>query len=142
MNDNFSEEEYNEEEYNEEEYNEEYDDELDDETKELVYNRSLKDINDIYNIKDNKEINKSIKKINNQTNKKISLSEFNKQTVKEEPTKFVSKRVNDKKKDLGTINNLPIRHFNPRLPPYNLVYKKKEKSTVLDLNDMNLFPTL
>lgn len=130
-----------EEEYSEEEYNDE-EEELDNETKELVYKISLKDINDIYNIKDDKQSNKSIKKNNNQTNKKISLSDFNKQIIKEEPTKFVSKRVNDKKKEIGIVNNLPIRHFNPRLPPYNLVYKKKEKSTILDLNDMNLFPTL
>ena len=126
----------------EEEINDELDDEeeLDDETKKLVYKISSKNIDDIYNIKDDKQTEK-IKKNNNQVNKKISLSEFNKQVIKQEPTKFISKRVNDKKKEIGIIN-IPTRQFNPRLPPYNFVHKKKEKQSTIDLNDMNLFPSL
>lgn len=118
----------------------ETDEELDEDTKKLMYNRSLKDIDDIYNIKEtiiNKEV---LKKNTSIQNKKISLSEFNKQN--KEPQKFVSKRVNDRKKELGLYQE-PTRQFNPRLPPFNLVFRKKEYNTVsLDLNDHNLFPSL
>lgn len=116
------------------------DDELDEETKNLMYNRTLKNIDDIYNIKEvvvNKEYSK--KDTTNQ-NKKLSLSDFNKQVT--EPQKFISKRVNNKKKELGMINE-PTRQFNPRMPPYNLVHKKRENNNItLNLNDTDLFPSL
>ena len=118
------------------------DDELDEETRELMYKTSFKNIDDIYNIKEPTVNTNLPKKINNTPNKTLSLSDFNKQVTKQEPTKFVSKRVNDKKKDLG-VNNMPTRQFNPRLQPYNLVYRRKEtNNNNLDLHDHNLFPNL
>ena len=119
------------------ESNDESDDELDEDTKNLMYNRSLKNIDDIYYIKEtiiNKEV---LKKNPNIQIKKISLSEYNK-----EPQKFISKRVNDRKKELGLYKE-PTRQFNPRLPPFNLVFRKKEYNNVsLDLNSHTLFPCL
>ena len=127
---------------NDEIINSESDDELDEETRELMFNKQLKNIDDVYNIKE-RIINTDLqKKNNNVSNKKLSLSDFNKQVTKQEPTRFISKRVHDKKKELGLINE-PTRQFNPRLQPYNLVHRKREfNTTSLDLNNHNLFPSL
>lgn len=143
----------------ENEYKDEYnsddisDEEIDDETKQILYNSLIKNNNDYT------EISIKINNIKNIKNKKkiketYNLNEFvNKFTINEElkkTKKFISKRVSEKKENNNIIiikndivNNNLQRNFSPRLPPYNLV--KKEKNIYInnvDVNDINLFPLL
>jgi hypothetical protein len=61
-------------------------------------------------------------------------------SVKEiKSTKFISKRMEEKKESLGLNNKTVYRVFNPRKPPYLQVYNKINNNKVLDEND---FPTL
>jgi hypothetical protein len=122
--------------------------EIDDETKELLYNSLEKNNNNDYN-----EIMVKIENIKNIKNKKkkdtYNLNEFvNKFTINEESKKikkFISKRVADKKEINNTNTNTIVqRNFSPRLPPYNLIKKEKNTSNInnIDINDTNLFPLL
>jgi hypothetical protein len=93
----------------------------------------------------------NIKNIKNKKKKDTyNLNEFvNKFTVNEENKKikkFISKRVADKKEinNINNNNNIILRNFSPRLPPYNLVKKEKNIGNMnnIDINDNNLFPLL
>jgi len=94
------------------------------------------------------KINKSNK--SNKTNKtKIiySLNEFvekfePKETANQ-PKKFISKRVNEKKKQSDIYNETKIkRQFNPRIPPYNFVHVKKETKQIINIFNEHEFPSL
>jgi HD superfamily phosphohydrolase len=124
------------------------DESLDENTKRAIYEASLRsneELEEEWN-KLSKQNNKPKKQTNNKKNTKniITLGEFNKKIEKEieakKPKKFISKRVQEKKKDLE-IENLPKRQFNPRLPPYTFVFKKS-LNTNIDINNNNDFPTL
>jgi hypothetical protein len=111
------------------------------ELNDLAYvERKLKE--DKLNIKKEKKQNKLEKK-----GKTIfSISDFNKKLEEEEnakkPKKFVSKRADERKKQLGIEENVgPRRSFNPRKQPYNFVKSRDKKELVPDINS-NEFPSL
>lgn len=110
---------------------------MDDEMRNLYFNNS-KDID--YTIQTSTEIKK--KQIKEKNNNHFTLLEFNKKTDKEqkdkEPKKFMSKRMNDKKKQNDNEEILPKRKFNPRLPPFNFVNKPK----IIQTLNMDDFPSL
>ena len=67
----------------------------------------------------------------------MTLNSFVSET---KPTKFVSKRMEEKKQNMGLTNNVVYRTFNPRKPPYLQVYSKINSSkNILNEND---FPSL
>jgi len=96
---------------------------------------------------------KSLPKINNvkelnKTNKStLSLSEFKKKIDDDiknnKPKKFISKRADDKRKELG-IDIEPVlkRTFNPRKEPYNFVYRMKNTINDININNTKEFPSL
>lgn len=104
--------------------------------KELIY-KSINNFNNLNlnDLKDNKNNDKLKNKKKN--NKILSLEKFI--TKSDEPIKFVSQRVADKKKYVEVK-----RTFNPRLPPYNIIkYKKNEILKInLDIDNFDLFPKL
>jgi len=135
----------------EEEY--ESDGSMDEETRRIVFQavtRNMNWDNLTYNVK-----KEPVQKKKEETNSKpkktknvFSLSDFVKKLDEDEkakqPKKFVSKRVEDKKKQLGAVEepNKMKRTFNPRLPPYNFAHKKKEFTETVNLNNAMDFPSL
>jgi vesicle coat complex subunit len=101
---------------------------LDDESKAILYKAAMKKVNndDILNMNKEKNIKQiKVKPIKNKNT--FSLSEFNKKIEEENKPvkKFISKRAEDKKTQLGLVEeNTLKRCFNARLPPYNLIHKK------------------
>lgn len=149
-NDYFSDDEKNNDEQNdgfEDDY--ESDGSIDEETRRIIYQATMKNINNLDTIY--KEIEKGTVKevkpiITKEKDKNsLSLSEFSKKVEDEinskKPKKFVSKRVEDKKKSLGVEENVYKRQFNPRLPPYNFVNRKVETKQV-NINDIKEFPQI
>jgi hypothetical protein len=135
----------------------ESEEEIDDETQQILYNALNKNNNSDYTeitIKINNNNNTKDIKNKKKIKETYNLNDFvNKFKITEEvkkTKKFISKRVADKKE----INNIPTksidetiktfqRNFCPRLPPYNLVKKEKEPSLVnLDIDNQELFPSL
>lgn len=112
------------------------DDEIDEETRRIIYNSCMRKTNisdkiDIPIVKKvfqkEKEFQKE-KKIN--TKKGINFQDFIKEQEKlkkeNTPAKWKSSRFNNKKKELGILTEQIItRKFNPRLPiPTNMTFKK------------------
>jgi hypothetical protein len=97
---------------------------LDDETRSIIFKSSNKPINfeQMMSGCKTKTKTKSNTKSNSHTQTKLSLSDFTKKVEMEEkinePKKYVSARIEHKKKELGLVHN-PIfrRTFNPRYPP-------------------------
>ena len=137
--------------------NEDSDEELDDETRQMIYAKASRNINRIIsdidisnqNIKKEEKQNKEYIKKQNKLNKNskcvMSIIDFNKK-IEEKKTKikkFTSKRVDDKKKQLGIEESIkPKRTFNPRKPPYNFVKTHDIKIINLDLANTDEFPSL
>lgn len=128
----------------------ESDDSMDEDTKRIIWEASIKNFEKMEQEKKhekenmmNKLLNTSLikdmepeTKLNNVKPKKtISLNDFNKKVEQDEqakkPKKFISKRVQDKKKLNGDENDSkPKRNFNPRFPPYNFVHNKQKQNTI------------
>lgn len=148
----FSEDEHNND-IDENENNEESsDDSMDEETRQIIFKSAQRDI-------DWSKLNVSAKNkqplIKKHTRvksiKTTSLIDFVKKVDNDEkekkPKKFTSKRLEDKKKVDGIINNdisIKTRTFNPRLPPYNFINKKQtnDKLKTIDFKNDELFPSL
>ena len=126
------------------------DEEIDEETRNIIFNRINDDNNDFnfINIKTNKKEKKDKKdKKDKSKNENISIKKFL-ESIEEKSNKWVSKRLEDKKKDNkeneSKTTKLNKRKLNPRLPPYNQVFDriyKKETDFKLE-DDENQFPTL
>ena len=117
------------------------DEELDEETLNIIYNRDVVEIDlDIgSNKKEKKEKNKKEK------NDSLSLNEFLEKNAEKKPEKWVSGRTKGKRTETAEIKLVkePKFKFNPRLPPYNTIQKTYEdKKTNMKVNDENNFPTL
>jgi hypothetical protein len=87
-----------------------------------------------------------IKKQN--VNKSINIAEFNRELEEKanmnKEKKFISKRADDKKKELGISDVYELRRsFNPRKPPYNFV-RSNDKILVetIDIQSTTEFPSL
>jgi hypothetical protein len=121
---------------------EEEDEELDEETKRILWEANLKRLNNdsVLDFSDDTKKSKS-KKSSDKKNKKVvlSLDELNKKI--EQSKKFVSKRVEEKKK-VNNEEKLIKRTFNARLPPYNCVHKLKKEQVSININDEHEFPSL
>jgi hypothetical protein len=142
---------------NDEDNNEDVDsdDSMDIETRQIVYESINRNRNINYNevtYKTNQEIEVE-KKVLSSTNKPIknknifSLNEFiqkvNIDEKAKEPKKFVSKRMEEKKKQFGINKEIkPKRSFNPRIPPYNFVHGKKEIQQFINFSNDQEFPSL
>jgi hypothetical protein len=128
--------------------------EMDNETKQIIFaslskniNKYTNDLDELIKIENKTKNNNQNIKIGKKQKNVFNLTEFNKKIDEEEkakkPKKFVSKRADDKRKQLGIDENIgPKRSFNPRKPPYNFVKshnKKDEKPNILNEND---FPSL
>ena len=145
-----------------EEYNEDdYIDETDEETRKIIFNCTIKnndritnELNELYEKeKINKEA-KSIKKMKKQQNKHekkgnqiLNLVEFHKKIEEEEhakkPKRFVSKRADEKRKQLGIDEDTePNRSFNPRKPPYNFVKSHDNHHITPEIFNTIDFPSL
>jgi hypothetical protein len=124
--------------------------ELDAETRQILFDHAMNSFENEKNIKlveQNEQPNIIKKKVLKQNKKQIfSLTEFNKKVetdmIARKPKKFMSKRVGDKKIQLGMQNEPVIkRTFNPRNPPFNFV-KSNEINIKLDILNLEDFPSL
>jgi len=141
-------------------YEDDEEEEMDEETRRIIFAHSCRNIEKLTseldelakNEKKQKEdkINAKKEKKQNKLEKKgktvFNLAEFNKKLEEDEkakkPKKFVSKRADDKRKQLGIDEAIgPKRSFNPRKPPYNFVKSHDRREIVPDLNS-NDFPSL
>lgn len=115
--------------------------ELDDESLEIINKFRNKDINTIF-----KEFTINTNKVNKvrKQKKSLSLQDFNKTYESEkklENTKFISKRVKNKKNELKIDILEEKRHFNPRKPPYNFI-RKNISNNIPEFKNIKEFPKL
>ena len=124
--------------------------EIDEETRNILFkainNNKTFDFGDIDDNKNIKNI-KDKKTKPNKENKTLSLEAFtrsvNSNKTKGSTKKFVSKRADDKKKELGMDENVgPKRQFNARLPPYNYVHNNVFNIRDIKLDSNKEFPSL
>ena len=127
--------------------------EMDEETRRIAFSsrnisRFISDQSEQSEQKEKKSNKQGAKAKSEAKSKKVfNLVEFNKKLEEEanakKPKKFVSKRADNKKKQLGIDENIgPKRSFNPRKPPYNFVKshdKPDDKPNIINSND---FPSL
>jgi hypothetical protein len=119
------------------------DEEIDEETLNLIYSNNINEINfDDFNSNSGKKKNKKQNK--NKEPDIISLKQLSQQFEEKKTEKWISKRTELKRNDSKKENkNEPRYKFNPRLPPFNTIYKEynnnKEKSITID--NIN-FPSL
>jgi hypothetical protein len=134
--------------------------EMDEETRRIIFSHSSRNIENLTRelndlacmekkLKEDK-LNVKKEKKQNKLEKKgktiFNIAEFNKKLEEEEkakkPKKFVSKRADDRKKQLGIEESVgPKRSFNPKKPPYNFVKSHDRKEVAPDINS-NEFPSL
>jgi len=134
--------------------------EMDEETRRIIFEHSSRNIEKLTSELDElariekkqkeDKINAKKEKKQNKLEKKgkttFNLADFNKKLEEDDkakkPKKFVSKRADEKKKQLGFDEVTgPKRSFNSRKPPYNFVKSHDRKEMVADLNP-NDFPSL
>lgn len=144
-----------------EETDEEMDEEMDEETRRIIFESTSRNIdrftNDLNELcekgkkeREDKKKSQQLKKEtkNEKKGKQIfNLVDFNKKVEEDskanQPKKFISKRADDRRKQLGISSDNNIkRSFNPRKPPYNFVKSHDRKEVVLDLINTNDFPSL
>ena len=125
--------------------------EMDDETRMIIYNamKRRQDSGKDYYQDENVCVTpvKKKERVRKVKQKKyIDLTEFDKKVEEEKPKKWMSKRLADKKKELGIKDEEPRkiiarRTFNPRLPkPNKDTFKKTEEKEVIFTEEM--FPSL
>ena len=132
--------------------------ELDDETKILMYNSLQNKKYDMISKFEEKQRTKNNELLPNikqqstkstKATKSLSLIDFNNmvdtmaKAKANQVKKFVSKRADDKRKELDIIENTgPKRCFNPRLQPYNFVHDTHKYMTNIEMTDEVLFPSI
>jgi hypothetical protein len=113
------------------------DEELDEETLNLIYNTNVVEIDlTTDNKKEKKEKKEKEKPI------EISLDEL---VEKNKKSAWISVRTKDKKTDKTILAKMkePRFKFNPRLPPYNMIHKSyNDEITNMKSTDETLFPKL
>jgi hypothetical protein len=112
------------------------DEELDDETRNIIFNTQSNFDIDFMN-KTHSPKKKKEEKKNNDT---FTLQEFIKKDD-DKSKKWVSKRTEDKKKSSG-IETVVKRKFSPRLPPYKTLKKVNSRESNINVKDNILFPSL
>ena len=120
----------------EEEYPEE---EMDEETRNIIFGAKVSEI-DLDDIPITKS--KKVKKEKPKKETPISIEELIKQN---EPKKWKSKRIENKKPTDEKKEKVVKRHFNPRLPPYKTIDKSKLheiQNTKMNIKDEFSFPKL
>ena len=119
----------------EEEYPEE---ELDEDTRALIFN-SIRDDDIIIAKPKEKKENKKLQKVDNT----MSLKDFIEKSETKNK-KWQSKRVEGKKITGEVKEKIVRRKFNPRagFPPYKLVRKEYKEQEVLNMNDKSMFPSM
>jgi hypothetical protein len=129
----------------EENYEEEID-EIDEDTRSILYKISMKEKSSSLNFKSTESIQpqKEHKKKSVQKSKNMSLQDF----IKTIPTenipvvkKFTSNRVEHKKKHDDSDNTTLKRQFSPRKPPFNFT-RKTNNGELPQINNINEFPAL
>lgn len=134
-------------ELNEEEQEE--NDEIDPMLLKAIYEANLKRVtsDDMFTGSKKPESKLKVKICKAKPLKMLSLSDFTKKIDEEikcsQPKKFISKRADTKRKELGiNEDTVSVRAFNPRKPPYNFVFNKTFNITELDITNNEDFPTL
>jgi len=127
--------------------------EIDEETRRIIYENAAKNINrfettyDGFGGKQTKKSEKTKSNIDKKSKNVFNLAEFNKKLEDEanakKPKKFVSKRADEKRKQLGIDENSgPKRSFNPKKPPYNFVKSHDKKEIKPEFSNLEEFPSL
>ena len=123
------------------------DNEMDEETRRIIYqslqNKKDDTINSFYCQEKNVPIKQKKVRERKIKNTGLSLLDFEKKIEENKPKKWKSKRSQEKKTELGIVNNTKVRkrQFNPRLPPPTFeTFKKKETDEPLDME--TAFPSL
>lgn len=128
---------------------EESDDSMDEETRRIIYQSISRNMNDLtlYVKKEHAKKKQPSTDKPKKTKNFLSLSQFVQKIDAEEkakqPKKFVSKRVEEKRKQFRVSEDTkPKRSFNPRMPPYNFVHGKKEAHQPVNFSNEIDFPSL
>jgi len=123
-------------------FDEEYpEEELDDETRALIFSKSMEiDIDeDIYGfskVKTDKKKEKTKKQKDNMT-----IKQFIDKLDENKPKKWISKRAETKRPLIERKEKIVERKFNPRLPPFKTLKKEVKPDKIAEYTESN-FPTL
>jgi hypothetical protein len=125
---------------NQEEYDELEDEEMDDETRQIIFN-NIKDEDDNGYMFMNKESVEKQKEKKTNKKKEVSFQDLLDKEKEKAPKKWVSSRTETKKPKINVVKEMK-RQFKPRLPPFKTIVKeKKVEEKQIENNDTN-FPSL
>jgi hypothetical protein len=116
--------------------------EIDDETRALIFSKTMEmDIDeDIYGFSKEKT-NKKKEKKNNIQKENMTMKEFIDKLEENKPKKWISKRAETKRPLVEKKEKIILRKFNPRLPPFKSLKKEIKSDKIAEYNESN-FPTL
>lgn len=118
--------------------------ELDEETLNLIYNTNVVEIDFTTDNKKDKKEKELDLKVCKKKEKPIEIS-LDELVEKNKTSAWISVRTKDKKTDKTILAKAkePRFKFNPRLPPYNMIHKSyNEEVTNMKATDEKLFPKL
>ena len=123
-------------------FDEEYpEEELDDETRALIFSKSMEiDIDeDIYGF--SKEKNDKKKEKTKKQKDNMTIKQFIDKLDENKPKKWISKRAETKRPLIEKKEKIVERKFNPRLPPFKTLKKEVKPDKIAEYTESN-FPTL
>jgi hypothetical protein len=113
--------------------------------KSMIEATNSKTISYDFSIKTTKKTIPKVSKVSKNKNI-LSLGEFTKKIDEEvkisQPKKFVSKRADVKRKELGLDIEVIKRTFNARKPPYNFINRPNNINIEVNINNNKEFPSL
>ena len=123
-------------------FDEEYpEEELDDETRALIFSKSMEiDIDeDIYGF--SKEKNDKKKEKTKKQKDNMTIKQFIDKLDENKPKQWISKRAETKRPLIEKKEKIVERKFNPRLPPFKTLKKEVKPDKIAEYTESN-FPTL
>jgi hypothetical protein len=114
--------------------------------KSMVEAANNKNITFDFSVKTDKKSFPKIGKVSKVSKNVFSLGEFTKKIDEEvklsQPKKFISKRADTKRKELGLDNEIIKRTFNARKPPYNFIARVNNINNDINISNNMDFPSL
>ena len=114
--------------------------ELDEETMALIRKHAIEKEDEEYTFTSKKAEPKPKKEKQNQKKVVKTLEDYIKEEEAKKPKKWSSTRADNKKKIIESVKS-EKRHFNPRLPPFRTLEKKKNVENKVNVTE-DSFPSL
>jgi hypothetical protein len=125
---------------NQEEFDELEEEEMDDETRQIIFNHIKDEDDNSYMFMNKESVGKNKEKKPNKK-KEFSFQDLLEKEKEKAPKKWVSSRAETKKPKSNVVKEVK-RQFKPRLPPFKTVIKEKKVEEKSVENNETNFPSL